>query len=109
MNWPKFPRSKRQFGVDSKRNPIELNKYVRSLLIDNNRYYVVIDEIQNVYDIINPIFTDGKIIKAKKKDEDKLGFVQVVLGLMKINNVDLYLTFSLFSFFTFLLLSLPIL
>lgn len=75
-------------------NPIELNKYIRSLLIDNNKYYVVIDEIQNVYDIINPIFTEGKIIKAKKKDEDSIGFVQIVLGLMKLDNVDLYITGS---------------
>lgn len=75
-------------------NPVELNKYIRSLIVDNQMYYIVIDEIQNVFDIKNPIFTNGKIVKAKKTDEDKLGFVQVVLGLMKIENVDLYITGS---------------
>lgn len=75
-------------------NPVELNKYIRSLLVDNKKYYIVIDEIQNVYDIVNPIFSDGKIVKAKKTDEDKIGYVQVVLGLMKLDNVDLYITGS---------------
>ena len=75
-------------------NPVELNKYIRSLIVDNQMYYIVIDEIQNVFDIKNPIFTNGKIVKAKKTDENKLGFVQVVLGLMKIENVDLYITGS---------------
>ncbi|HBD06186.1 MAG TPA: ATPase, partial [Firmicutes bacterium] len=75
-------------------NPIELNKYIKSLIKDNDMYYIVIDEIQNVYDIINPVLTEGKIVKAKKNDEDRIGFVQVVLGLMKIKNVDLYITGS---------------
>ena len=46
-------------------NPVELNKYIRSLIVDNQMYYIVIDEIQNVFDIKNPIFTNGKILKAK--------------------------------------------
>ncbi len=75
-------------------NPLELNKYIKSLLNDDAMYYIVIDEIQNVYDIINPILTEGKIVKAKKNDTDKIGFVHVVLGLMKIPNVDLYITGS---------------
>lgn len=75
-------------------NPMELNKYIRSLIKDDKMYYIVIDEIQNVYDIINPIFTDGKIVKAKKTDEEKVGFIHVVLGLMKIKNIDLYITGS---------------
>lgn len=75
-------------------NPIELDKYIRNLIIDDKRYYIVIDEIQNVFDIKNPIFTEGKIIKAKKEDEDKLTYVNVVLGLMQIPNVDLYITGS---------------
>jgi hypothetical protein len=75
-------------------NPIELDKYVRSLIKDNNNYYIVIDEIQNVFDIINPALTEGKIIKAKKDDEDKITYINVVLGLMQIKNVDLYITGS---------------
>ncbi len=75
-------------------NPIELNKYIKSLIKDDAMYYIVIDEIQNVYDIINPVLTGGKIIKAKENNNDKIGFVQVILGLMKIRNVDLYITGS---------------
>lgn len=75
-------------------NPIELDKYIRSLIIDEKKYYIVIDEIQNVFDIINPILTDGKIVKAKKTDEDKITYINVVLGLMQIPNVDLYITGS---------------
>lgn len=75
-------------------NPIELDKYIRNLIIDDKRYYIVIDEIQNVFDIKNPIFTEGKIIKANNEDEDKLTYVNVVLGLMQIQNVDLYITGS---------------
>ena len=30
-------------------NPVELNKYIRSLIVDNQMYYIVIDEIQNVF------------------------------------------------------------
>ncbi len=75
-------------------NPIELDKYIRNLIIDDKRYYIVIDEIQNVFDIKNPIFTEGKIIKANNEDEDKLTYVNVVLGLMQIPNVDLYITGS---------------
>jgi predicted AAA+ superfamily ATPase len=75
-------------------NPIELDKYIRSLIIDEKKYYIVIDEIQNVFDIKNPVLTDGKIIKAKKTDEDKITFINVVLGLMQIPNVDLYITGS---------------
>lgn len=75
-------------------NPIELDKYVRSLIIDEKIYYIIIDEIQNVFDIKNPVFTEGKIIKAKKNDEDKITYINVVLGLMQIQNVDLYITGS---------------
>ncbi len=75
-------------------NPIELNNYIKSLIKDNKTYYVVLDEIQNVFNIINPILTDGKIIKSKENNENTIGFVQVVIGLAKIPNVDLYITGS---------------
>lgn len=75
-------------------NPLILDKYVRSLIKDADRYYVVIDEIQNVFNIVNPALTEGKIVKAKSLEDDTIGFVQVVLGLMKIENIDLYITGS---------------
>jgi predicted AAA+ superfamily ATPase len=67
------------------RNPIELDKYIRSLLTDNKMYYVFIDEIQKVYDIQNP-YVDDK--------DAKINFIDTVLGLMKIKNVDVYVTGS---------------
>lgn len=68
------------------RNPLLLGQYVRSLITDSEKmYYVFLDEIQNVATISNP-FLPGT--------EEKVGFVDVLLGLMKIKNVDLYVTGS---------------
>lgn len=68
------------------RNPLELGKYIRSFLADENKiYYVFIDEIQKVKTIKNPYL---------ESDDDAVGFVDVLLGLMKRKNVDLYVTGS---------------
>lgn len=68
------------------RNPIELGKYIRSLTADESKvYYVFLDEIQKVVTIQNP-YIEGA--------EDKIGFVDVLLGLMKRDNIDLYVTGS---------------
>ena len=68
------------------RNPLELGEYIRSLIVDKDKmYYVFIDEIQKVVDISNPYLPN---------EMDKVGFVDVILGLMKIKNVDLYVTGS---------------
>ena len=68
------------------RNPLELDQYIRRQIIDKNQmYYVFLDEIQKVAVIQNPYIDD---IDAK------IGFVDVLLGLMKIKNVDLYVTGS---------------
>ena len=67
------------------RNPLELGKHIRSLLVDNEMYYVFLDEIQKVVSISNPYIPSG---------EDKIGFVDVLLGLMKKPNVDVYVTGS---------------
>lgn len=68
------------------RNPLELGKYVRSRTVDSSKtYYVFLDEIQKVVTIQNP-YIEGT--------EDKIGFVDVLLGLMKRDNVDLYVTGS---------------
>lgn len=48
-------------------------------------HYVFIDEIQKVVEIQNPYIYDLT---------SKIGFVDVLLGLMKIKNVDLYVTGS---------------
>lgn len=68
------------------RNPLELGKYIRALTSDNSKtYYVFLDEIQKVVTIQNP-YIEGV--------EDKIGFVDVVLGLMKRDNIDVYVTGS---------------
>lgn len=68
------------------RNPIELGKYIRSFITDDSKtYFIFLDEIQKVATIQNP-YVDGV--------DDKIGFVDVVLGLMKKDNVDIYVTGS---------------
>ncbi len=68
------------------RNPLELGQYIRSLLVNKDKmYYVFLDEIQKVATIPNP-YVPGS--------DEKVGFVDVLLGLMKIKNIDLYVTGS---------------
>lgn len=68
------------------RNPMELDKYIREQISDKEKkFYVFLDEIQKVSEIQNPFVDD---------ENAKLGFVDVLLGLMKIKNIDLYVTGS---------------
>ena len=68
------------------RNPFELNKVVKERMPDKNkRYYVFIDEIQFVNEIRNPYVDDPN---------EQITFIDVVLGLMKIPNADIYVTGS---------------
>lgn len=68
------------------RNPIELDKYIRSKITDKTkRYYVLIDEIQFVSEIQNPYVDDPKA---------KLTFIDTIIGLMRIDNADIYVTGS---------------
>lgn len=68
------------------RNPIELDKYIRELTKDTSVfYYVFLDEIQKVEDIQNPFVPNSN---------SKISFVDTVVGLMKLKNVDLYITGS---------------
>ena len=76
------------------RNPIKLTEYIKDKIKNNDTYYVFIDEIQLVTSIINPEFTNGEIITAKNGDENIISFVDVVLGISRIKNVDLYVTGS---------------
>ena len=68
------------------RDPFALDAYVRGKLVDSSKqYYVLLDEIQFVAEIQNPYVP---------KPDAKLTFVDVLLGLMKISNVDVYVTGS---------------
>lgn len=68
------------------RNPMELDAYIREQIKDTGgRYYIFIDEIQFVSAIQNPYVDDPKA---------KITFIDVVLGLMQMPNVDVYVTGS---------------
>lgn len=68
------------------RNPIELDAYIRRQVHNaNEKYYVFIDEIQFVSEIQNPYVENA---------DAKINFTDVVLGLMRMENVDLYITGS---------------
>ena len=68
------------------RNPIELDEYLRDKIRDTGlNYYIFIDEIQFVEEISNP-YLEGT--------DSKVNFVDLVLGLMKIPDVDVYITGS---------------
>lgn len=68
------------------RNPIELGEYLRQKTSDDSKnYYVFLDEIQKVVPVQNPYIENA---------EDKISFVDVVLGLMKHDNIDVYVTGS---------------
>lgn len=68
------------------RNPIELDGFIRKRIADyGKRYYVFIDEIQNVSEIQNPYVDDPGA---------KIGFIDVILGFMQMSNVDVYVTGS---------------
>lgn len=68
------------------RNPIELDNFLRDKIQNNGfKHYIFIDEIQFVEEIPNP-YLEGNY--------SKVTFVDLVLGLMKIPNVDVYITGS---------------
>jgi len=68
------------------RNPMELGNYIRSRVVDRDKeYYVILDEIQHVKEVKNPWLDNP---------DEKIGFVDVLLGLMKLKNADIYVTGS---------------
>ena len=65
-----------QLSLDEKKNkkylnPDVLDEYIRSLIKDNNKYYILLDEIQEVEE-----------------------FESVLIGFMHINNTEIYVTGS---------------
>lgn len=76
------------------RNPIELGQYVRQYCKNKKECYVFLDEIQRVDTIINPIYSNNEIVLARKSDDNTISFIDVVLGLSREKNIDLYVTGS---------------
>lgn len=69
------------------RNPLELGKYLRELVSDTTKvYYILLDEIQMVETIRNPYLPP--------ETDSKITFVDVLLGLKNLPNVDVYVTGS---------------
>ncbi len=69
------------------RNPLELGKYLRQMTADTTKeYYILLDEIQMVESISNPYLP--------QEAASKITFVDVLLGLKSLPNVDVYVTGS---------------
>ncbi|PZV97734.1 ATP-binding protein [Metamycoplasma auris] len=68
------------------RNPFRLNEYINSLIKDKTKqYYVMIDEIQYCETLDNPYHENSSY---------KITFIDVLLSLVKKENVDVYITGS---------------
>lgn len=68
------------------RNPFKLNDFIKSQVKDKTeKYYVFIDEVQLSLAVSNPYAEDS---------EKNVTFVDVLLGLMKYKNLDIYVTGS---------------
>lgn len=65
------------------RNPLELDKFIRDQISDDRQYYIFIDEIQYVQKIANEYL-----------ENDYITFYDVLNGLLRLKNVDIYVTGS---------------
>ena len=59
-----------------------------------DKSYLIKEIFQLVYTLINPNLTEGKHVLAKKDDSEVVSFVDVVLGLSREKNIDLYVSGS---------------
>lgn len=75
-------------------DPIALYDHVLKICNPKEMNYIFIDEIQNVYPILNPALTAGKHVLAKEKDENTITFAKIVLSISKKKYIDLYVTGS---------------
>lgn len=64
------------------RDPDELSKYVRSRIVNKDMYYILIDEVQYA------------ISKEELKNSDNIRLYNVLNGLLRLRNVDIYVTGS---------------
>lgn len=64
------------------RNPDELSKYIRSRIKGQEMYYILIDEVQYA------------ITKEELKKREDIKLYNVLNGLMRMRNVDIYVTGS---------------
>lgn len=64
------------------RDPDELSKYVRSRIVNKDMYYILIDEVQYA------------ISKEELNNSDNIRLYNVLNGLLRLRNVDIYVTGS---------------
>ncbi len=64
------------------RDPDELSKYVRSRIVNKDMYYILIDEVQYA------------ISKQELKNPDDIRLYNVLNGLLRLRNADIYVTGS---------------
>lgn len=64
------------------RDSDELSKYVRSRIVNKDMYYILIDEVQYA------------ISKEELKNPDNIRLYNVLNGLLRLRNVDIYVTGS---------------
>lgn len=76
------------------RDPLYLGEFVREYCKEKGNCIVFLDEIQMVYKIVNPNLAEGKHIIAQKDDSEVISFVDVILGLSREENIDLYVSGS---------------
>ena len=62
------------------RDPDELSKYIRSRITNDDMYYILIDEVQYA------------ISKEELKNPENIRLYNVLNGLMRLRNVDIYVT-----------------
>ncbi|MCR4654879.1 MAG: ATP-binding protein [Lachnospiraceae bacterium] len=68
------------------RNPFVLNDYIKGQIKDREkRYYVMIDEVQLCAEVPNPYVGNN---------DEKVTFIDAIMGLMKMKNADIYVTGS---------------
>ena len=64
------------------REPEKLSEYIRSRIVNRDMYYILIDEIQYA------------ITKGELKNPENIKLYNVLNGLMRLRNVDIYVTGS---------------
>ena len=64
------------------RDPEELSKFIRAKIASKDMYYILIDEVQYA------------IAKEELKNPDSIRLYNVLNGLMRLRNVDIYVTGS---------------
>ncbi len=64
------------------RDSDELSKYIRGKIVNSDMYYILIDEVQYA------------ITKDELKNPENIGLYNVLNGLMRLRNIDIYVTGS---------------